>query len=161
MKQTEKYKFNLIETSDTFSPAPLNENAENTETQLAALEGVDAAAATAINALNADVHPGAPGQIARIATGYYTGKYTIERNGVTTLQFDFIPMLIFVFSTKPGNTDTSLILMRSSLRTYMGLSTPCDVTWGERSVTWSNYYPTQQCDSKDVPYCYIAVGIPA
>lgn len=34
MQQTESYKFNLIESSDTFSPAPLNENMEKVEAQL-------------------------------------------------------------------------------------------------------------------------------
>ena len=38
MQQTTNYKLNLIETSDPFSPGPLNENAEKTETELAALD---------------------------------------------------------------------------------------------------------------------------
>ncbi len=36
MQQTEKYQFNLIETSDTFSPDPLNENMEKAEQALSA-----------------------------------------------------------------------------------------------------------------------------
>lgn len=41
MQQTNQYQLNLIETSDTFSPAPLNENAQKLE---AALQGGLAAA---------------------------------------------------------------------------------------------------------------------
>ena len=40
MQQTEKYKLNLIETSDTFSPVPLNENMEKVEAALEAKAGV-------------------------------------------------------------------------------------------------------------------------
>ena len=36
MQQTNQYKLNLIEKTDTFSPDPLNENAEKVEAQLAA-----------------------------------------------------------------------------------------------------------------------------
>lgn len=36
MQQTDKYKLNLIEASDTFSPDPLNENARRLEEAIAA-----------------------------------------------------------------------------------------------------------------------------
>lgn len=51
MQQTPNYKFNLIETSDTFSPAPLNENAEKTETALDSLAAVDSALGSRIATL--------------------------------------------------------------------------------------------------------------
>lgn len=38
MQQTDNYKLNLIETSDTFSPNPLNDNMEKVE---AAMDGLD------------------------------------------------------------------------------------------------------------------------
>ena len=43
MQQTETYKFNLIEPSDTFSPDPLNENMEKVEAQLDAARAEAAA----------------------------------------------------------------------------------------------------------------------
>ena len=49
MQQTEKYKFNLIESSDTFSPAPLNENMEKVEAQLDAARAEAAAGDAALN----------------------------------------------------------------------------------------------------------------
>jgi len=36
MQQTKTYKLNLIETSDTFSPDPLNENTEKLEAEVSA-----------------------------------------------------------------------------------------------------------------------------
>lgn len=39
MKYTEKHKFNLIETTDTFSPEPLNQNMETLEQALGELAG--------------------------------------------------------------------------------------------------------------------------
>ena len=49
MQHTDKYQLNLIETSDTFSPEALNENAQKLE---AALEAVRAEAATGDAALD-------------------------------------------------------------------------------------------------------------
>ena len=54
MQQTKNYKLNLIETSDTFSPAPLNENAEKTEAALAALHAADTALTGAVSAAAAE-----------------------------------------------------------------------------------------------------------
>lgn len=53
MQQTEKYKFNLIETSDDFSPTPLNKNAETAERELARVEA-QAAAKSELTAHTAD-----------------------------------------------------------------------------------------------------------
>lgn len=47
MQQTTKYKLNLIETSDPFSPAPLNENAQKLEGALSAETAARTAADTA------------------------------------------------------------------------------------------------------------------
>ena len=53
MQHTDKYNFNLIETSDTFSPEPLNKNTEAIEAQLAAVRGEFAAADAALDAAKA------------------------------------------------------------------------------------------------------------
>ena len=47
MKNTAKYQFSLIETSDPFSPDPLNKNMEAVETELARVERETAAALAA------------------------------------------------------------------------------------------------------------------
>ena len=38
MQQTTKCQFNLVDTTDDFSPAPLNQNAQKTEAALVAME---------------------------------------------------------------------------------------------------------------------------
>ena len=52
MQQTETYKLNKPESTDTFSVGPLNENADTLEVQLARLDGADAAETAARQALD-------------------------------------------------------------------------------------------------------------
>ena len=68
MQQTEKYQFNLIEPSDTFSPDPLNENMEKVEVQL---DTVRAEAAAGDAALEQRVQVL---ELHKFAYGYYTGN---------------------------------------------------------------------------------------
>ena len=67
MQQTQTYKLNLIETSDTFSPAPLNENMEKVEAGISA-EAAARAAETAALDQRVTVLEGR-----KIVTGTYTG----------------------------------------------------------------------------------------
>ena len=57
MQQTKTYKLNLIETSDTFSPDPLNENTEKLEAEVsaeaAARQSSDAALEARVTVLEA------------------------------------------------------------------------------------------------------------
>ena len=55
MQQTENYKLNLIESTDTFSPEALNENAKTTERELLAVRG-EFAAADAAHAADTTQH---------------------------------------------------------------------------------------------------------
>lgn len=54
MQQTNRYKLNLIDKADTFSPDPLNENTEKLEAQLAAEAQARAAADSAETKARAD-----------------------------------------------------------------------------------------------------------
>ena len=75
MQQTSKYQFNLVEGSDDFSPAPLNQNAQKTEAALVAMEesltGQIEEMEGSLASLAANV--GTAGKTARIAWGSYTG----------------------------------------------------------------------------------------
>ena len=53
MQQTTKYQLNLMETSDAFSPAPLNENAQKLESALDAARAEAAASVSAETASRA------------------------------------------------------------------------------------------------------------
>ena len=74
MKQTEKYRLNLMEMNDTLSPAPLNENAQT----------VDAAMNSLADRLQSKVH---------MAFGSYTGNGT---NRVTIQTPGFKPQVVLM-----------------------------------------------------------------
>lgn len=153
MQQTEKYQLNLIDPSDDFSPEPLNQNMETVDVQLSDHDA-------RLTNLTADVHPGAPGQIARVATGTYVGEGACGPDHPNSLTFDFKPVLVFVRSADEFNYH---ILMRPSQKSASNSGANVDVTWGERSVTW-NYsskespFIVYQCNSKDVTYTYTVIG---
>ena len=170
MQQTTKYKFNLIETSDTFSPAPLNDNAQAMETQLdrveaetaaqlaslAATEAADKAAleqalAGASAALQTAI--GSGGENCRFAYGSYVGTGTSGPNGACSLTFDFEPCLLLV----ANYIYDPVVLIRPNTSSSAGT-----VTWGKQSVSWyvSSYSDPSgaQFNTKDITYYYIAFG---
>ena len=81
MQQTETYKLNLIETSDTFSPDPLNENTQKLEAALSALGGGSTALDSRITVLEGH----------KIAIGTYKGSGTVSQ----TIQVGFTPLVVF------------------------------------------------------------------
>ena len=97
MQQTTKYHFNLIETSDVFSPDALNANARTAEAQLAAVRDEfaagDAALATALSAA-----VGTGGKTCRIATGSYVGNGYSTAIHARSITVDFKPLVVFVGS---------------------------------------------------------------
>ena len=72
MQHTNQYQFNLIESGDTFSPQPLNEN----------MEKVEAALSAQLNCI----------------TGTYTGNGTYGESNPNTLTFPFEPKLVIIMS---------------------------------------------------------------
>ena len=105
MQQTQTYKLNLIETSDTFSPAPLNENMEKVEAgisaEAAARQSGDAALAQRVTML----------ELHKIAVGTYKGT-----GSEVTVNLGFAPELLMVqpginvptFAIKPGTAHYQL-----------------------------------------------------
>ena len=161
MRYTTKYKFNLIETSDKFSPEALNANAEAAERELAALAAQGAAADAAIKALNADVHPGAAGQIIRIATDTYVGTGTMGQNNPNSLKFSFKPMMVIVGSS---TEDVFHLMFRPCEQSMGNTNARVRIVWGEQSVTWhyasgSGGMEILQCNTKGVTYNYTAIGV--
>lgn len=155
MQQTKKYKFNIIENTDTFSPEALNENTEAVEAQL---DRVETAHAVDKAALLAAI--GSVGQTARVVCGSYVGDGVYDGSHPGILTFDFRPVLVLV-----GNTASEpLILIRGSTRVrnnYYNCSG--SVTWEDRSVSWSISSSQSgggpQFDVKDATYYYVAIGV--
>lgn len=88
MQHTETYNLNLIETSDTFSPDPLNQNAQALEDALS--DETDAREAD-VAALDARV-------LSLEGKHIKCGMYTINQNTVPlTIHLGFTPKAVFAF----------------------------------------------------------------
>ena len=93
MQHTETYNLNLIETSDTFSPDPLNQNAQALENALNdeadARESADSALDARVLSLEGK----------HIKCGMYTAK---SEYAPMTISLGFTPKAVFAFT--PGGT---------------------------------------------------------
>ena len=164
MQHTDKYNFNLIETSDPFSPDALNENAEALEAQLAALDAAKAEQ-TDLSALSARVGALETGRL-RYKFGEYTGDGTAGRDVYTRLEFDFKPVLLIIFHPH-GEGYGGIPWMRGmrSGRTYFSPSTTrlATLIWEDRAVQW--FYGATGAPAEDqlnalgTVYPYLALGV--
>ena len=141
MQQTETYKLNLMEGSDTFSPQPINENMEKLE---AALED----------------RP-------KVALGSYVGSGIYGVNSPNTLTFGFEPKLLVVSS---GNTLMIALWDNQYAVCYTGSGYASNyvnstygwydpITWDGQTVSW--YHAdgnTSQLSQPNTTYRYIAFG---
>ena len=91
MQQTEKYKLNLIESSDPFLPDGLNQNTQKIETAMAAHEAKLDGQISAI-VQNLGIH----GHNARIAWGSYTGTGISGQDKPSVFSFGFAPVVMWV-----------------------------------------------------------------
>lgn len=146
MKQTTNYQFNLIESGDTFSPNPLNENMEKVEAALTGLDtdlsGQIAAAVTAM---------GSGGSTARIAYGSYTGDGASGYSNPKTLSFGFKPLLFAVYLY---SGQTGYVLVRGTQNSLAGFN----VTWGDTSVSYYADSSSTMCNQERSTYHYVAIG---
>ncbi len=94
MQQTNKYKLNLIEKDDTFSPDPLNDNMEKVER---ALER-EAAARQAADAAEAQARADADAALDRRIQTIEAHKIVFGSagNGSTMANLGFTPLLLYV-----------------------------------------------------------------
>lgn len=101
MQQTEKYKLNLIETSDTFSPHPLNENAQKLETQLSAETAARTAGEAALDqrVTTLEGH--------KISAGTYRGNAPSGNNVWQSIPLGFTPIFVYI-QTIGGSVPTSV-----------------------------------------------------
>ena len=148
MQHTKKYKFNLIETSDPFSPEKLNANAEAVEAELARLDDEAVAFAAAI---------GSGGKNARIAYGTYVGDGQFGPTHANKLTFGFKPDLLII----ARSYSTYQILLRESEFPISDLGYYSHVIWEDNSVSWHDGKNSQnQYNLSDVTYYWVAIGEP-
>lgn len=93
MQQTDKYQLNLIEMSDTFSPAALNENMEKVEAALDAAAAGTAAEAQARAEAVADLD-----ERLQVFESHkiVQGIYTANDGKAQTITVGFTPRLVFI-----------------------------------------------------------------
>ena len=110
MQQTDKYKLNLIETSDTFSPAPLNENAQKLEAALetarAEAAAGDAAEAAARAALDQRV---TALEVHKCVVGYHGGTGFVD--------LGFTPSAVFAV----GGNGNSFVTQGHGIAGYLNI----------------------------------------
>ena len=114
MQQTNKYKLNLIEKDDTFSPDPLNDNMEKVER---ALER-EAAARQAADAAEAQARADADAALDRRIQTIEAHKIVFGSagNGSTTANLGFTPLLLYVTNGSGGH-----LLIHKDYHPYSGL----------------------------------------
>lgn len=147
MQQTETYKLNLIDTSDSFSPQPINENMETLETALGGLQSaVDAAVSGS----------------AKIATGSYTGSDTFGKSKPNKLSFAFKPQILLILRSTSALHSTygaSLMLIRPNAAGCVDDNYTVNVTWSDDSVSWySTDNQIYQMNTDGWTYFYFAIG---
>ena len=114
MQQTNKYKLNLIEKDDTFSPDPLNDNMEKVEGALKAETGTRQAADAAEARARADADAALDRRIQTIEA--HKIVFGSAGNGSTTANLGFTPLLLYVTNGSGGH-----LLIHKDYHPYSGL----------------------------------------
>ena len=156
MLKTEKYKFNIIETADTFSPDALNANARTAETELIRVEAKAAADKAELQAADAALRAsmGSGGKTCRIVWGSYVGNGEYGREHPSSLTFDFKPHMIFALYAS-----TYIIMQRGCISSIGNSVYTCVSAWEDRSVSWYNTQSSaNQLNINNVTYYYVAIG---
>ena len=164
MQQTTKYQFNLVDATDDFSPAPLNQNAQKTEDLIEGVEEDLAALGTQISGQLDELEEalGSGGHTCRIAWGSYTGTGSAGSGSPNTLTFDFRPMVI-LFATEasfhcwPGIFYNGIEVGKSCV---INDSFFIYVTWQGHSVSWYSRDNNEefQMNASNRTYFYVALG---
>ena len=162
MQQTSKYQFKLIEGTDDFSPAPLNQNAQKTETLLAGMEEDLAALEDSVDSQLAAVTAalGSGGHTARIAWGSYTGTGTYGASAPTVFSCDFYPVLL-VAEWENYEYGHPLVLLNgvTVMPTVFGSYHAVSVAWTSRQVSiYSTTAADVQFNMEGATYHYMILG---
>ena len=163
MQQTETYKFNLIESTDTFSPVPLNENMQS-------IEGVLAKQAVSLSEQTEALNTLAAADL-KIDMGTYEGTGECGSEAPNSLTFGFQPKLILIMSKN------QFCLFMYGFEFGLGRScraSDCDrfiqaATWRGNTLSWYiseangstgpyEKWDIHQFNSAGTTYHYLAIG---
>ena len=132
MQHTETYNLNLIETSDTFSPDPLNQNAQllegAVEAEAAARTAADSALSQRVTVLEAR----------RLVAGVFAGNGTSQ-----VIQLGFTPRAVLVLDKRVGAACQALAVGTDSAY-YDNVNTAIKIVdGGFETRNYSNHFNTQ------------------
>ena len=162
MQQTSKYQFKLIEGTDDFSPAPLNQNTQKAE---AILTGVEVALSNGLETVEEGLEElkaglGSGGHNARIAWGSYTGTGTYGASAPTVFSCDFYPVLL-VAEWENYEYGHPLVLLNgvTVMPTVFGSYHAVSVAWTSRQVSiYSTTAADVQFNMEGATYHYMILG---
>lgn len=147
MQQTNLFKLNLIESGDTFSPNPLNENMELVEAALQAQAG-------SLGALSS-------GQL-KCAVGTYIGNGKSGSENANSLTFSFEPKFLLIWT---GADSYRAIGIRGGKLViyYSEQFGELPTTWSGNTVSWyftaySGDGTRPQMNGNNMKYQYFALG---
>lgn len=102
MQQTNTYQLNLIEGTDIFSPAPLNENMDKLEAALTAETAARQSAQAGLNSQTAQLAQRVAAlEGHKIAVGHYIGN-AVTQGDAQTISLGFQPQLVLIHCTRLG-----------------------------------------------------------
>ena len=156
MQQTSKYQLNLVEGSDDFSPAPLNQNMEKVEEEL---EGIEESLENVVAETEAATQFIAGSGNCRIAVGSYTGNGTYGSSNPVKLTVDFTPRVVFVASNAEAGYSVNVFLYPNTQGANQFAGTSVFLTWGDRFVQWyANDQASYAMNQSGRKYYYVVIG---
>ena len=149
MQQTSKYQFNLVDTTDDFSPAPLNQNMEKVEEEL---EGIEESLADVVSDLGTGNHN------CRMSFGTHTGTGTSGASAPNVIQVGFTPVLIMVGTIEPSGLYWPTLVIRPMTAGITGAGNTMPFSWGDHSVQWCSDGASSQLNINGNTYVYLVLG---
>ena len=143
-----------MDTTDDFSPTPLNQNMEKVEE---ALSGISTDLEDGLSEVTSAM--GSGGNTARISCGSYVGTGTYGAGNPNTLTFGFRPLLIILGDPEYSQYSTVVCMRGRVTQPGPNSGYRINFTWGDTSVSWYNTVSAQQqANSDGITYHYVAIG---
>lgn len=160
MQHTSKYQFKLIEGTDSFSPAPLNDNMERIEEKL---EELDVGLTEVQEFLES-------GENCKIAWGNYTGNGTYGSSNKNSLTLPFSPKVILIIPSKTamelnanfqgmfgiGLVHAGVLLNTGGYNSTTALTT---LSLSGNTLTWYDTGHAARQFNMAATYYYLALGV--
>ena len=168
MKRTTNYALPTWEKSDFIQMSDFNDLTQKTDAALKANADAaqalqsgkadGAATSAALAALTKNL--GTTGKNCRFSTGSYVGTGGYGQANARSLQFDFVPFLVFISSDNAHSSIGQSFLIRPFTQAEGQDGNKLLVTWTAHGVSWytEKTISTAQNNRKDCTYQYFALG---